>query len=445
MRFDELKNEFLAVVKRILKKNLSNNIETLKLYKSDIIKKYNLIIQYFNKHTPTYTEDQLSRCKTEFDAIKAKFLSCLNRLHCVHELELSQSTVIDEASILDPITDIEFNKILSESSTDEDQSTSQDPPINISDLSIQSDLEIEKTIINNQDSDLEQSVNMATVTKLEFLRLCGETIPTIYSGNSLLLQSFLNSIELLATVSGTDESLTAALIAFIKTRLAGKALEVITPADTTVNLITVRLSNSIKPDNDKVIRGKMAALRADKNSLQEFSKQAEILADSLKRALVLDGIPHEKANAMTIDETISMCKSSAKTDYVKSILASTTFKNPKEVVAKFIIENGNEKIDKQILAFQHQQTSNKLWQRRTGNNNFSSYRSNGNFSNNRNNFNSNRRLSNYNVTRKPNQNSNRRWNSPRQNVRFTQSENLNAPQRQLGDTIQQSQVNNQQQ
>lgn len=128
----------------------------------------------------------------------------------------------------------------------------------------------------------------------------------------------------------------------------------------------------------------MQALKADRVALQEFSEKAEALADDFRRALVMEGIPSEKANEMTIDKTVNICRSSARSDLVKSILASTDFENPKEVIAKFITEINAEKQEKQVLAYRSNQR------------NVQNFRQNNNLRNFRHN-NSNRPNNNFNI------------------------------------------------
>lgn len=278
----------------------------------------------------------------------------------------------------------------------------------------------------NETSSDENSI--MAITNVEFLRLCGETIPNIYSGEPLALQPFVNSMELLSQIADTD-ALRNLLISFVKTRMNGKAIEYIPKENTTVVSIIAALKKNIKHENDKVIRGKMAALRSDRVSLAKFTKQAENLADSLKRALILDGIPNEKANQMAIDETINTCKLSSKTNYVKSVLASTSFASPKEVVAKYIVESNNEISEKQVLAYRSfpPRFAPKSFQNKNKQN-FSQYRKNS--SNYHNKFHKNR---NFNDNRYQNRTDNK------SNVRVIQSENGDAPSHQ-GDSKQMHQT-----
>lgn len=397
------KDKFIAVAKRILKTELSTNANTLFTYKSNIITAYISFVQYCDSKYSTLDATQKNTIIEALNYINSKFESCLIKLNCVYNLSENLFELPDPTTI----------RIIG--------------------------LETEVTPI----------VGDMSISNIDFLKLCGETIPTAYSGDPLALQSFLHSITLLKSIANT-ETLKPLVVSFIKTRLNGKALECL-PSDEnlTIEQIEAALKLKIKPENEKIIRGKMAALRADRNTLHSFTDQAEKLADSLQRALVFEGIPSNKATQMTIDETINMCKSSAHSDYVKSVLASTSFATPKEVVAKFIIETNNDKTDKQILSYRantHQnkpnnnqfRTNNQFQERSFQNNrpNFNRMQNaTGNFNNNqprnfnRNNYQRNNNFQNY---QNNGQRSNFTNNNQNHAIRVAQSGNLNAPQLHLG-------------
>lgn len=139
---------------------------------------------------------------------------------------------------------------------------------------------------------------------------------------------------------------------FIKTRLDGKALEAIDSDVDSVDELIQQLKNAIKPDNSKIITGRMMALKIDRTKIQEYSKQAEELADALKRTLIFEGIPSKNAQEMTIEKTIEMCRASTRSDVVRSILGAATFSGHKEVIAKLIVESERDKSEKQVLSFQ---------------------------------------------------------------------------------------------
>ena len=79
----------------------------------------------------------------------------------------------------------------------------------------------------------------------------------------------------------------------------------------------------IKPDNSKVIAGRIADLHVRNGNFLEFWKQVEDLADALKRSLLTEGITKVKAQEMAVAQTVSVCRLKSRTDLVKSILAST--------------------------------------------------------------------------------------------------------------------------
>lgn len=394
MHIDAYVKNFETVKKRILKQNLSKNPVTLNKYRTDIVEVYNNLANYCKIARATCDDTQKKILKTTYADIRAKLFRCLNKLGCIFRIEDVYYAILD-------INEVGLPRI-------PESETIEEPEI---------------------DLDISYIFKMADITVIDFLKLCGETIPTHFNGDPLLLMPFLNSIDLLNSVAssaGNANVLTATLINFIKARLTSKSLDNLTTTDVTIDDIKNRLTNTTKPDNEKIVRGKMAALRMDRNSMADFSKQAENLADALKRSLTIDGIPSEKANQMVIDETIVMCKNSARSDYVKAVLASATYKNAKEVVAKFVVEVGNEKADKQVLAFRsnnYAKKQNGQYRGQNGQRYNKGYKNqfykNGKPQNNRYQYNG--------------RNNNFRRNHYKKNIHVTQAGNPEAPQRLLGD------------
>lgn len=202
------------------------------------------------------------------------------------------------------------------------------------------------------------------------------TINRNYDGNPLCLNAFINSIELLKELS--HDGLRAIFLRFIISKLEGKALESIPANPADVNEIITALSRQIQPDNSKVVAGRLLALRPDRSKLAEFSEQAEKLADSLQRSLIIEGISQAKAREMSIDKTVEVCRGAARSDLVKSVLASTKFDSPKEVIAKYVVESATEDKEKQILAYRAFQRQNNNRGNRGGYNHANRYHSNGN-------------------------------------------------------------------
>lgn len=296
------------------------------------------------------------------------------------------------------------------------------------------DTYFEKTLTDDSIST-EDHTKMA-ISAEEFLRAAAQQLPKTFNGDPLGLQAFLKSIKLLQTVAGTEH--VDLLRDFIMTRLDSKASESVPVEPQSIEEIIESLKKSIKPDSSKVVAGKMIALKSEKSTNQEFAKQAEKLADDLKRSLIIEGISLIKATEMTTDKTIELCRSNAKSDLVKSILASTTFENPKEVLAKYIIESASQKNENQIFAFR----SGRKFFRKRGDNKrgrsfYNRYNSgNRNTENNRYPYGNNYRRGRgrgrgyYNNNR----GNSRFQNSDNQNIRYTENEEAPQEQRNLGDS-----------
>lgn len=393
---NDFKVKFIVASKTVLQDRQSDNIDTRIKQKNNIINAYNNFIEYASYNYNSRDAENKLRYDTEIIYVKKKLQQCFEKFNVQYQLSSDKFATIDLNNIIiNSIHIVDPNEI-------------------------------------NPDSDISTSETFEdtmAISNLEFLRLCGETIPNAFSGNPLHLKPFINAINLLEKMADSAELLNL-LISFIKTRLHGKALESLTATEVTIEQIRNKLERNIKPENEKVIRGRMAALKADKLPAQEFCKQAEFLADSLQRALLLEGIPDAKATSMTIDETVALCKLSARSEYVKTVLASTKFASPKEVLSKFVTESDYNKNEKQIFAYRSFHKQNGFNRRYNNNNksngstsNFSNFRNkpryNGNNSNSNNSNNSNNTNNSHNS---------RRFQNNRRNVRVTTSENSSAPQ-----------------
>lgn len=291
---------------------------------------------------------------------------------------------------------------------------------------------VDKNIETDSDSE-EEEENMPQA-KTDILRIAAQTINKTFSGDPLGLKAFLNSVTLLESITEADNI--DFLKQFIISKLDSKALEAIPENPATILEIKEALKSKIKPDNSKIIEARMLALRSDNLSSQEFSKTAEELADALTRTLIVEGVPQQKANEMSIEKTIEMCRATARNNIVKSILAASQFADPKSVIAKFIVETNIDNKDKQVLFYKKSYGNNGFRNNFRGNSsNFSNFsqRNPQNYNNgNKNNFNRNNPSQNHNFNNS--QANNNRGNGKRNfnnyrnsNVRYTNSGNEETP------------------
>lgn len=249
---DELKSyveEFNRLYKCVNKKNLPKQ-DKVQEHIYNIIVQYNDIVNLYKVNVAKLTTVHVKQIENSFYLIRDKVVSLFNHLKVKVFVPLS-ITVIDQ--------------------------TVQDPDF------------LEKTI--SDDTNMPQDSEL-------FLRLCAQTINTKYLGDPLKLQSFLNSVALLEKMVKPENQ--ELLTTFVISKLEEKGLEEIkNPNTTDLQEVKNNLKN-IKPDNSDIIEGRFLALRQDKLTLQDFAKQAEDLADALKRTYMIEGISPDKANNMKI-------------------------------------------------------------------------------------------------------------------------------------------------
>lgn len=366
--YSQLKDEFLKVKKRILKKELSTNPVKLNEYASDIIIAHDKIVVFISEFYANLSIDDKTYFREELIYIRDKTIECFGRLNLNTDLSRKLLEKIDNSE------QIESGESKIENSSDDTHeiasntastsgrselrseqkfySSSKSESNSESEINNSFEESFEETFSETNDKSFHNHKMSGQISEIEFMGLCARTVNHTYTGDPLALESFINSVKLLKRVVGPHGEL---LREFVISKLAGRALEAIPRDANTVDLIFDALRNAIKPDSSKVIEGRMLALKIDRTKVQDYTQQAEELAEALERTLIVEGISQAKAKSMTIDKTVEMCRQSARSDLVRAVLASTTFNDPKEVVAKFVVETATETKEKQILAFRAQQ------------------------------------------------------------------------------------------
>lgn len=264
-------------------------------------------------------------------------------------------------------------------------------------------------------SNKEKLIKMEEVKKLT--NDLSKILTTVYNGDPNSLSAFIAAIELAEQIT-TDEQ-QKILVAYIKTKLQGTALEAIPEETETSREIILALRKKIKPETKQIVKGRLLALRAERTTMTKFQKEAEELADQLRRAYISDGIPPDVALKYTTEDMIKTCRLSAKTPLVKSVLSSKTFNDPKEVIVTLVTEGETEREETQILSYGRQNVQYKRNFRGNFNRrNFTSnnYRNGQKQFNNNNNSYGQKRQNNYRGNTRGNGN-NRNWRQSNNNRR----------------------------
>lgn len=184
----------------------------------------------------------------------------------------------------------------------------------------------------------------------ELLDIVNGQLRKLYSGDPLGLPTFLSGIEIASDFADTP-NLQEKLVSYVKGRLEGRAQEIITDDVTDIDELINILKQNIRPENSKIIEGRISSLRYSYAKQEDFATKTEELADALRRTLILEGMTPDKANEITIDRTITLCRKSTTSDVVKAVLSAASFSSPKELVAKLITCNDECVKDKQVLRY----------------------------------------------------------------------------------------------
>lgn len=388
---------FLKITKRVIKTNLSKNPVKLNEYKTLLIQTYNDFIVYVRENYSNYTQQGQETARSDAVYLKNKLLRCFGKLN----VDIAVPTEL-------------FRRIHTETLEPEDN-------IEISESSSESEVEIVNDLVeNNPNNTNEQNRNILadnlndiheendTMNNSEFIKLCTGTLRDSFDGDALSLESFINAIDFVEEMA--EDAQLPILLKFIKTKLRGKALEVIPTANgTTITDIKNSLRANFKPETSAVIEGRLLALKMNNANMQEFSKQVEELTNALERSFRAEGIPQEKSKQMTVQRTVDLFRVTAKSETVKTIIAATPFSDPKDVIAKFVVETSKDKQERQILTFRsNTRPNNRNNARFHGNNNNNNNNNSAGRGNNNRNSRNNGNNNNYNRRYNNNNNNNQR-------------------------------------
>lgn len=266
-----------------------------------------------------------------------------------NERDESNNSQYFEASVS---TDADQNNTLTNSQSSNDSSDLNNSNESFNDLPFNDlseddfQLFVDQNSFNNNENlrVIDQQVDTMPQSTSDFLKLAATIINYKFEGDPLKLKAFLADVDLV--YEATEAANRALCFTFIKRCLSGKALECITDEDDTIEKIKTALKDNIKPESSDVIEGRMMALRVRKGNFTEFTQEAEKLAEAFRRSLVVSGISRAKAQEFTIKKTIELCRKTARFETAKSVISSTKYEQPSEVLATLVTQNEIAKREK---------------------------------------------------------------------------------------------------
>lgn len=384
-------DEFYSVAKLMNKTDISTNRDTLNKYRSLIIPAYNKFVNFINGNYARVKQNDQYILDDSLERARSIFVKCLSNLKCTHELPDDLRKLIEVKSV-GPVPGANASVQTSKPSTSAIVTEANEPPITtlvsktneilkpaivtetrkpsesvnktnekINSEKIANDRD-ENDDENNDDDDHrdDDDVNNSDdsedsdgpiMNSLELFNAVNRQFKQNYSGDPLGLTSFIDAVDLLSDFA-TTPVLQANLLKYVTAKLDGRAREFITEDVNSLQDLKNVLRENIVPENSKVIEGRITSLRYAYSRQEEFASKAEELADALRRTLIIEGMTAAKANEISVDKTIQLCRKSTNSDLVKSVLAATAFKSPKEVIAKLITESDVHVKEQQILRFQ---------------------------------------------------------------------------------------------
>lgn len=446
---ERLKKEFTSVWNKIepyiKRRKLTKDTELIEGYRMEIVRTYNNLLTYIadgysyvNEQQQETLDKLVDRClkkiRKSFEILKITYTFSENRYTQIdanylvyekiefHESDDTELEKLPSGGIPYKLNDLLQEEVGETSRTDDTEDS--EPTADGEDSEEEIDNELARSfqeenadndsdalVIYNEETEItdghqqEETDNMPQ-TKESYLKFAASVINYKYNGEPAKRDGFIADIELVEDVAEADQKQTC--FKFIKSRMEGKALECIPDGTTTVQKLIDAIKAEIKNEPSEVIEGRLAALRLEKGNFTRFTEQVEKQAEQYRRSLVNEGISKEKAKEMAIKKTVQLCRKTARTEIVKSVLASTKYETPAEVLAKFVTENevarkekheaenfkGNKNFKggnngKNKNTYKNGQKNNKFNKQNNGNSNknsnsFNKGNKNGNYKENRN-------------------------------------------------------------
>lgn len=338
-------------------RKLTENKSKILEYKECLVETYNNILIFLNPLIDSLSlEDKIdyqNRTITNFKRLK----ECFQILAFEYTFEKNIRALIDINNITEQQNSATNTVTYSDRDSNSDSSTSSNSTvIDNSNSSLKDTNTTQNPQRPRENSESSENIEMAQTIK-QLMQLATSTINYRYDGNPLNLESFIDAIELLKELCDVHNE--AILLKFLMTRLEGKAREAILETPKEPDDIINQLKAAIKTEPSKVIEGRMLALRSDKTNLTKFAERAEELAEEYRRSLCNEGFSKAKAKELSIEKTVELCRKNTRSDTVNSIIASKQFSEPKEVIAKMIIEINNLKQFRNSSQYPHKNNNNK--------------------------------------------------------------------------------------
>nr|CAH7745326.1 unnamed protein product [Callosobruchus chinensis] len=164
--------------------------------------------------------------------------------------------------------------------------------------------------------DSTNTIMTMEMTAIEFFNLASKILSHEYDGCLDKLQSFLDGLTLLTAYATGNEQNT---IAYIKTRLCGKARDLIGDNDS-IQDIAQKLRQGIKTESSQAVTSKILGHKQFQKDETKYAEEIETLSVKLKRAYISEGVPAAVAETYCTNTVVRALSTNASSDRAKLIM-----------------------------------------------------------------------------------------------------------------------------
>lgn len=312
--FDNIHDSIVKESKRVLKKDIPKSIAIREEVINNLITHYNDYISNLVLHWHEFDENQIYLLKNTYSKVRDKVIRSFQVLDVAIKVPISCHEFIDK---------------------------------NIKELDF---LDIPKV-------DIEQISDKMAMNKADFFNLASKILSTEFDGSPDRLLSFIDALSLLQLNSTGNED---NAVAYVKTRLVGKARDLITDQNSLPDIIS-KLRTGIKTEDSQYVEAQLYSIKQNGRELTKFAAEMDSLSSRLKRAYINEGIPAEVAEKFTTKNVVKALIKNSNSDRVKIIMEASVFPSGNDAIAKFV--NVNSEMPTTSILYSRNQNS---WHRPRG-------------------------------------------------------------------------------
>lgn len=192
--------------------------------------------------------------------------------------------------------------------------------------------EEEPEIWSNTSTDISEDESDPETMDLAQLVAFMKAVIEPYDGKPEKLRSFLDQIEIIKGSVTEDNNNT--MVAYVKAKLSGLARDYAQNA-TTLNDIQEALQKHIQTNDAKYFEKRLKNLKQQKDS-GKYAEEIEDLANSLRRAHILDGLTVAQAEKLATNTLVESVAINASNNTTKLAMQVGNFASVKDVLEKVV-------------------------------------------------------------------------------------------------------------